>query len=123
MTETPEPPCPCGPCIARERERSEQFILDHTPMDAKIGAEFASEFRRIVSIAPQLSFREQLAELETFNTASESEQWTLLQRYADDHREATEEQLRADIEELNEMEALIEAARKHLGLPPAAPQS
>lgn len=123
MIETSEPQCPCSPCIARERERSEQFILDHTPMDAKIGVKFASEFRRIVSIAPQLSFREQLAELEAFNAATESEQWTLLQRYAEDHREAVDEQFRADVEELDEMEALIEAARKHLGLPPAAPQS
>lgn len=123
MTDEPaDAPCPCAPCIARQRAHSEQFILDHTPMQSTIGAEFASEFRRLVSIAPQHSFREQLAALEEFNTATEQQQWTLLLRYAEDHRVTVGEEFNAVTEELDEMKTLIEAARKHLDLPPAAPQ-
>lgn len=113
MNEQPaEAPCPCGPCIARKRARAEEFIIDQTAMSSRIGAAFASEFRRLVSIAPQLDFHEQLAALEEFNTATEEQQWALLLRYAEDHREAMGEEFNAVTEELDDVRALIAAAQR-----------
>ena len=121
MNEAPaERPRPCRPCIARERARTEESIIDQTAMSSRIGAEFASEFRRLVSIAPQLDFREQLAALEEFNTATDERQWALLLRYAEDHREGMVEEFTAVTEELDDMQTLIAAARSELAPPPVA---
>ena len=101
--------CFCGPCIARELETHEWYIIEHTPIDAKIDGYHVEEFRRLVSIAPDLTFAEKMVELEAFSASTAAQQRELIHRFALDARESAVEMCIAASSELDELDDLIGA--------------
>lgn len=101
--------CACGPCVARELEVHEWYIIEHTPVSEKIDRRCVDEFRRLVSIAPELSFTEKMMELAAFSASTAAQQRELVHRFALDAREGALEAFGAAVDELDELDALIAA--------------
>jgi len=105
--------CSCAPCAAKELERCESYILDNKRIDAKIARHLGEEFRRLVSIDPELTFTERLMELDAFSASTPSQQRELVHRFAVVAREGQLEMFMAAGDELDELDELIAATEPH----------
>jgi hypothetical protein len=108
--------CDCAPCTERELQARQWYIIEHTPIDGKIGRDLVDEFRRLVSIASHLTFTEQMMELDAFSASTAEQQRELLHRFAVDEREGAIEACIAANSELDELDAII-AATEPRGIP------